>query len=267
MIVFISHSLEDKGQFEDIAAALKQEGISYWDPERIKPGAFLSEQLNEAIGGSEVCIFVATHNSVKSAWCGAELGAFWGAGKPVIIYVADSSLSHDNLPHQFQGQFLATNISKAVTAAQQYLAEAEATTTIDDCEITIESPGWNASVPYEFEVRGSHKNLPDNFELWVFTTAGHRTDVRYWPQEAASVHPNGTWLSKVFGIGGKVGDRRTFGAFLVGKDGQALVYYWKTAGREYKKQGVKKRIPITKLTQDIVECVIVEVVLAKAKQN
>ncbi len=29
-----------------------------------------------------MCVFIATHDSVNSAWCGAELGAFWGAGTP-----------------------------------------------------------------------------------------------------------------------------------------------------------------------------------------
>jgi hypothetical protein len=54
-----------------------------------------------------------------------------------------------------------------------------------------------------------------------------------------SILEDGTWRSKVFDLGGNPGDRRKFGAFLVGKAG------------------------ITKLTPDIVECATVEVVLGE----
>jgi hypothetical protein len=132
MAVFISHSFSDKDQFDNIADALKEAGIPYWDPGAMKPGATLSEQLHEAIKRSELCIFVATHSSVESAWCGAELGAFWGAGRRVIIYIADSSLKNDQLPRQFQGHFLERRISKIVEAAKDYLVEASAVDKGDD---------------------------------------------------------------------------------------------------------------------------------------
>lgn len=80
MPVFISHAFDDKAQFDNIADAFDNVGIPYWKPSDMMPGATLSEQLREAIRGSELCVFVATTHSVESAWCGAELGAFWGAG-------------------------------------------------------------------------------------------------------------------------------------------------------------------------------------------
>jgi hypothetical protein len=125
MGVFISHSFEDRGQFDNIVDQLEEEGIPYWNPISMRGGTSLSEQLREAIAASEVCIFVATHRSVDSAWCGAELGAFWGAGKPVIIYLADSSLSEDKLPRQFQGHFLERRIRHVINAAKEYLDTTE----------------------------------------------------------------------------------------------------------------------------------------------
>src|SRR5262245_20309869 len=104
MPVFISHSFENKAEFDNIADALEAEGIQYWKPESLKAGASLSEQLRTAIMESEVCIFVATRHSVESNWCGAEIGAFWGAGKPVVVWVAEASLQENQMPKQFQGQ-------------------------------------------------------------------------------------------------------------------------------------------------------------------
>jgi hypothetical protein len=126
MPVFISHSFDDQEQFNNIADALESAGLPFWKPGEIMPGATLSEQLREAIGKSELCVFVATKGSVKSAWCGAELGAFWGAGKPVIIYIADSSLDEKTLPKQFAGHFLEGRITKVVGAVRLYLSKAEA---------------------------------------------------------------------------------------------------------------------------------------------
>src|SRR5262245_44323368 len=104
MPVFISHSFENKPEFDNIADALEQHGITCWKPESLKAGASLAEQLRVAIVESEVCVFVATRDSVASNWCGAELGAFWGAGKPVVIWVAEASIPEAELPRQFQGQ-------------------------------------------------------------------------------------------------------------------------------------------------------------------
>ena len=88
----------------------------------MKPGRSLSEQLREAIIQCDLCIFIATHNSVKSNWCSAELGAFWGIGKPVIIYLADTSLNENKLPKQFQGNLLERNMHKTIKVATDYFS-------------------------------------------------------------------------------------------------------------------------------------------------
>jgi hypothetical protein len=103
MTVFISHSFDDQSEFENVTDWLDGRGIPYWKPAEIKSGASLRGQLRQAIGSCSVCIFVATHKSVASSWCGAELGAFWGADIPVIVYLADSSLPEEALPPILQG--------------------------------------------------------------------------------------------------------------------------------------------------------------------
>jgi len=81
MAVFISHSFDNKPEFENIVDALELAKVPYWNPADVKPGSSLRDQLRQAVEHCNVCIFVATHRAVASSWCGAELGAFWGAGR------------------------------------------------------------------------------------------------------------------------------------------------------------------------------------------
>lgn len=105
MKVFISHAFEDAPQFDNLTWAFKSAGIEFWDPREVRAGTQLADQLRQAILGSSLCVFLATARSVKSAWCAAELGAFWGAGKKVLVYLADAALEESALPKQLQGHF------------------------------------------------------------------------------------------------------------------------------------------------------------------
>lgn len=123
MTIFISHSLMDKDQFDNIADAFEAGNVPYWRPSEIVAGRMLSDQLRDAISHSRACVFIATRNSVDSSWCNAELGAFWGAGKRVLIFVADTSLKAEKLPKQFQGHYLERRIAKLVQTCKDCLAE------------------------------------------------------------------------------------------------------------------------------------------------
>jgi len=79
LTAFISRSFANEPEFENVADYLNRFGVPYWKPTEIKSGASLRAQLRQAVKACSVCIFVATHRSVESSWCGAELGAFWGA--------------------------------------------------------------------------------------------------------------------------------------------------------------------------------------------
>jgi len=125
MKVFLSHALDDKSHFDNIADALERENIAFWDPSSLKAGALLADQLRSAITECDACIFIATEKSVGSAWCGAELGAFWGANKPVLLFLADPTLDANVLPRQFQGHFVEKRISKVVEAVKVYLKPAQ----------------------------------------------------------------------------------------------------------------------------------------------
>ena len=112
MRVFISHDFDDRDKFDELSEAFRQKAIDVFNPREMRGNLRLADQLRESINSCAACVFVATHRSVNSAWCAAELGAFWGAGKDVILYVADASLKDGDLPKQFAGLLLVHNIFK-----------------------------------------------------------------------------------------------------------------------------------------------------------
>jgi len=125
MTVFISYSFDDQPDFENVADWLDNLSVPYWKPAEIKSGESLREQLREAIGSCAVCIFIATRNSVASSWCNAELGAFWGAGIPIITYRADSSLVQGDLPPIVQGDVWDQKLSHIATRAAELVKQKE----------------------------------------------------------------------------------------------------------------------------------------------
>jgi CheY-like chemotaxis protein len=125
MTVFISHSFDDQPVFENVTDSLDLLNVPYWKPAEVKSGASLRGQLRRAIASCSVCIFVATHKSVASSWCGAELGAFWGAEIPVIVYLADSSLAEEALPPILRGDVWEQRLSRVAARAAELVKERE----------------------------------------------------------------------------------------------------------------------------------------------
>lgn len=121
MSAFISHSFENKPEFENITDALDLRSVPFWNPAEIRSGASLREQLRSAVERCHLCIFIATKKSIGSSWCGAELGAFWGAGKPIVVYVAEPSLTDAELPQIVQGDVWERRIAKIADRAKEIL--------------------------------------------------------------------------------------------------------------------------------------------------
>lgn len=121
MNLFVSYSFKDDPKFQDVTRLLNDQKLPFFSTSELLSGASLADQLRDRIAECGVCIFIATHNSVKSAWCSAELGAFWGAGKHVVVYVADSNLKETQIPRQFNGHLLERNMHKVIDAARARL--------------------------------------------------------------------------------------------------------------------------------------------------
>src|SRR5215218_3016553 len=146
MPTFLSHSFKDEAVYTAICLAIDAVGIKRWDSATMSPGESLADQLRDAIRECEVCAFIATRRSIESPWCLAELGAFWGADKRVLLFMADPDLSDSMLPPQFKGNL-------RVNTAQD-LIKALATATK---EYDIAIARVRAEAPYEFfETSGNY---------------------------------------------------------------------------------------------------------------
>jgi hypothetical protein len=130
MPAFISYSQKDEAVYSILCMALDAAGVDRWDPSKMSPGESLANQLQDAIGRCELCVFVATRRSIESPWCLAEVGAFWGAGKRVLIFLADPDLTDVVLPPQFKGNLRVDKADKLVTGIKE---------TIDAYSVTVSS--------------------------------------------------------------------------------------------------------------------------------
>jgi CheY-like chemotaxis protein len=119
LTVFISHSFDNRPEFENVAEWLEQVDVEYWKPSEIRSASSLRDQLRAAVGRCSVCIFIATRRSVQSSWCGAELGAFWGADIPIIVYLAEASLPEEQLPPIVQGDVWERRLSRVAVRAKE----------------------------------------------------------------------------------------------------------------------------------------------------
>jgi hypothetical protein len=93
--------------------------VSRWDVAKLSLGKSLAEGLRAAIEECDVCIFLATTHSLESRWCLAELGAFWGAGKKVVVYLADPEVDESEIPPQFRGNLWTADAMRLVKAIKE----------------------------------------------------------------------------------------------------------------------------------------------------
>src|SRR5262245_17516862 len=118
MSIFVSHSQQDEAIYSNFCLVLDGAGIKRWGQEEMAIGLSLADQLRQAIRVCEACVFLATKRSVESKWCMAELGAFWGTGRQVIIFLADPDISEAQLPAQFQGNLWTRDARRVFEAIQ-----------------------------------------------------------------------------------------------------------------------------------------------------
>lgn len=135
MQVFLSHSFQDEAVYSTLRLALNAEGIKLWDRESISVGESLSDQLQEAIRSCNTCVLIATRRSVESAWCNAELGAFWGSGKKVILFMVDPDLAESVLPPQFKGMVRANSVHELIRGLSRYTSNEDTSHSTRDSEL------------------------------------------------------------------------------------------------------------------------------------
>lgn len=127
-LAFVSHSFDNAPEFDNVVDALAQRSVEAWNPSRVKAGgSSLREQLRTAVNRCDVCVFVATRTAIDSSWCGAELGAFWGAGKPIVVYLAEPSLDENELPPIVRGDVYERRLSRIAERAKELIDTMERT--------------------------------------------------------------------------------------------------------------------------------------------
>lgn len=85
--VLISYSHEDCAMANDAVTFLRKLDVEVKiDRELLKAPDPIGETLRTQIQDCDGCVLLLTENSVNNRWCNVEAGAFWGAGKPVIIF-------------------------------------------------------------------------------------------------------------------------------------------------------------------------------------
>ena len=129
---------------------------------------------------------------------------------------------------------------------------------VDEAEIKIIHPLDRDEAKASIQVIGSCKNLPEGFKICVFTISAQHQEVGYRPRRYLAVK-NQQWKAVIDIRDGKPGERKKFGVFLVGKDGQALIKQFFAVGRQIPPD--QPWPPITQFTNDIIECETREVII------
>ena len=187
MRVFVSHSQsqEDANSYFKLCTAIERAGISRWDPSSLAHGASLSDQLRNAINDCDMCVFLATKNSIKSRWCLAELGAFWGMNKRVIMYIGDRKIKKSKLPKQFAGHKFTRDRAKVV---RELTKTYDQLTKIYDLVLVTE---WHLAGGHfreqlllretgKMSISGNRKTTKSDGQTKTYRVTGHFRDGIYW---------------------------------------------------------------------------------------
>jgi len=93
--IFISYPSKSHDYVALLKDYLSRRGtFRFWhDDQEVRVGDEVSRRLSEGLEQSDVCLFILNTHSVKSTWCMAEVGAFWGAGKTILVHTIDPKCS------------------------------------------------------------------------------------------------------------------------------------------------------------------------------
>jgi hypothetical protein len=222
MAVFISYNEKDVAVFSTLRGGLEAQGVIVWKPESMEAGASLRDQLRDAINKCHVCVFLATKNSIHYDWCLAQVGAFWGAGKRVIVFRADPEIIETQLPPQLHGNVWHNEFDFVVRDVKKIIFDAEDERKREDerrpkmvSEMTIGAL-YDAltslrstaldSFPVSEAIRLIHENIshnltdPETMQPLIGRLVGvpqrflEEIIDRYWPTRFMLVTDTGEWI-------------------------------------------------------------------------
>lgn len=97
--VFVSYPSESLKDVQEIVGQLKERGIDVWfaqDKRSLAPN--LPNFIREGIQESFCCLFILNKHSAQSKWCHAEVGAFWGTDRPIVVLMIPPEADPRDMP-------------------------------------------------------------------------------------------------------------------------------------------------------------------------
>lgn len=104
--IFLSHSANDKGLVEGVAAQLQAVGVEvYLYEEHTEPGRSIPQKLQEAIRDSDALVALLTSASGHRPFVHEEIGFALGSGKQAVALVTTDVADPDVLG-MLQGEYI-----------------------------------------------------------------------------------------------------------------------------------------------------------------
>jgi hypothetical protein len=162
--VFLSYPSESKNIAELLKFYLKAEGIepTWYDRDEIIASQNIQEQIKKGIKESACCVFLLNDYSVKSTWCMAEVGAFWGADKPIIVYPIEPRC---NIPDYLSNLRRAEKNEEVLKSCKEIIEKASKEETSESFPNILKQCGLKNAfrIPIDDEKRGKRvKELVSN---------------------------------------------------------------------------------------------------------
>ena len=114
--IFLSYPSKSKSEANDLRNRLDPSKYSIWNDDYIRAGDTIVKRLHDGFLDSDYCVLLLTKYTEQSAWCMQEVGAFWGARKPIIVYRPNLKVS---MPALLAEQRAANNIVELVAALDE----------------------------------------------------------------------------------------------------------------------------------------------------
>lgn len=99
--VFLSYPLDATSFVSDVASELRQRGLEPWFDQQARAGAAWQDELSAALEAARaVVVFIGREVSPSTNF---EIGAAWGAGKPLVPVFLGAGQRHLPLVAETQG--------------------------------------------------------------------------------------------------------------------------------------------------------------------
>lgn len=162
-IVFLSYSSKDQKEAQDIITFMRSLGITVkFDDEIVFAANSISDRLRDEIERCHGCVWLLTENSLGSRWCLVEVGTFWGAKKPVIIF-NPSGLVYDGPFHDLKQARSLADIKRSVERLE-VRSKPFGSVTVEEASQIFEkgfaSLARSVSESMSKELSGIHERLP-----------------------------------------------------------------------------------------------------------